>query len=137
MDNDTIRDVKKIVYWHDYGISGKTTKKSLRRMLSKMGAQYFDSFVAIRRADMAGQSDYLADWKAMVLEELIQSHDEIIAEGNALTLKDLAIGGADLKTLGIQPGPEMGRILNDLLDKVLEDPTLNTKEQLIQLVPLN
>ena len=84
--------------------------------------------------DMAGQSDYLADWKAMVLEELIQSHDEIIAEGNALTLKDLAIGGADLKTLGIQPGPEMGRILNDLLDKVLEDPTLNTKEQLIQVV---
>ncbi|SEP54761.1 tRNA nucleotidyltransferase (CCA-adding enzyme) [Lachnospiraceae bacterium NE2001] len=134
MDNDTIRDVKKIVYWHDYGISGTTTKKSLRRMLSKMGAQYFDSFVAIRRADMAGQSDYLADWKAMVLEELIQSHDEIIAEGNALTLKDLAIGGADLKTLGIQPGPEMGRILNDLLDKVLEDPTLNTKEQLIQVV---
>jgi tRNA nucleotidyltransferase (CCA-adding enzyme) len=134
MDNDTIRDVKKIVYWHDYGISGKTTKKSLRRMLSKMGAQYFDSFIAIRRADMAGQSDYLADWKAKVLEELIQSHDEIIAEGNALTLKDLAIGGADLKTLGIQPGPEMGRILNDLLDKVLEDPTINTKEQLIQVV---
>ena len=135
MDNDTIRDVRKIVYWHDYGISGKMTKKSVRRMLSKMGAEYFDSYVAIRRGDMAGQSDHLADWKKQVLEDIIKYHDEIIDEGDALSLKDLAIGGADLMKLGIKPGPEMGRILADLLDKVLEEPSLNTKEELIRLIP--
>lgn len=135
MDNDTIRDVRKIVYWHDYGISGKMTKKSVRRMLSKMGAEYFDSYVAIRRGDMAGQSDHLADWKKQVLEDIIKYHDEIIDEGDALSLKDLAIGGADLMQLGIKPGPEMGRILADLLDKVLEEPSLNTKEELIRLIP--
>ena len=135
MDNDTIRDVRKIVYWHDYGISGKMTKKSVRRMLSKMGAEYFDSYVAIRRGDMAGQSDHLADWKKQVLEDIIKYHDEIIDEGDALSLKDLAIGGADLMKLGIKPGPEMGRILANLLDKVLEAPSLNTKEELIRLIP--
>ena len=135
MDNDTIRDVRKIVYWHDYGISGKMTKKSVRRMLSKMGAEYFDSYVAIRRGDMAGQSDHLADWKKQVLEDIIKYHDEIIDEGDALSLKDLAIGGADLMKLGIKPGPEMGRILADLLDKVLEEPSLNIKEELIRLIP--
>ena len=134
MDNDTIRDVKKIVYWHDYGISGKTSKKALRKMLSQMGAEYFDSYVAIRRADMAGQSDYMADWKAQVLADIIKAHDEIIEEGNALTLKDLAISGGDLKALGINPGPEMGNILRNLLDLVLDDPSLNTKEQLTKLV---
>jgi tRNA nucleotidyltransferase (CCA-adding enzyme) len=104
-------------------------------MLSKMGAEYFDSYVAIRRGDMAGQSDHLADWKKQVLEDIIKYHDEIIDEGDALSLKDLAIGGADLMKLGIKPGPEMGRILADLLDKVLEEPSLNTKEELIRLIP--
>jgi len=134
MDNDTIRDVKKIVYWHDYGISGEISKKSLRKMLNKMGAKYFDSYVAIRRADMAGQSDYMSELKVQILDDIIKAHDEIIEEGNALTLKDLAISGGDLKALGITPGPEMGTILQNLLDQVLDDPSLNTKEQLTKLI---
>ena len=134
MDNDTIRDVKKIVYWHDYGINGVTKKNTLRRMLNQMGAQYFDSFVAIRRADMRGQSDYNVDIKQEILENLIKMHDEIIAEGDALTIKDLKLTGKDLIQMGIKPGPDMGRILNELLDRVLEEPALNTKDKLEELV---
>lgn len=134
MDNDTIRDVKKIVYWHDYGINGTTKKNTLRRMLNKMGAQYFDEFVAIRRADMKGQSDFNVDIKQEILENLIKMHDEIIAEGDALTIKDLKLTGKDLIKMGIKPGPDMGKILNELLDRVLEDPSLNTEEKLQGIV---
>jgi tRNA nucleotidyltransferase (CCA-adding enzyme) len=52
----------------------------------------------------------------------------------ALKITDLDISGEDLKGLGISPGPEMGLLLNKLLNIVIEDPQKNTKEQLIGLV---
>ena len=55
-------------------------------------------------------------------------------EGNALSIKELAINGRELKELGVEPGPQMGEILRSLLDAVLEDPELNTKEKLKELV---
>jgi tRNA nucleotidyltransferase (CCA-adding enzyme) len=102
-----------------------------------MGAEYFDSYAAIRRADMAGQSDYLSDWKQKVLEDIIKYHDEIIAEGDALSIKDLAIGGKDLIAMGVTPGPKMGEILSQLLDAVLEDPELNNREDLSNIAANN
>jgi hypothetical protein len=47
----------------------------------------------------------------------------------------LAIGGLDVMThLGIRPGPEVGRFLNLLLNAVIDDPDLNTKEALLKLL---
>jgi tRNA nucleotidyltransferase (CCA-adding enzyme) len=134
MDNDTIKDVKTIVLWHDYGIKGDISKKSVRKMLSQMGEEYFDRYVEIKRADIKGQSDYKADVSVATLEQIIRYHDEIMDEGNALSIKDLAISGKDLIDMGIKPGPEMGQILRELLEKVLEEPELNTREALEKLV---
>ncbi len=134
MDNDTIRDVKTIILWHDYGISGKITKTSVRRMLSNMGPEYFESFIDIRKADMKGQSDYLQEEKEYILQQIMSYHDEIIQEKNALSLKELAISGKDLIELGIKPGRDMGRILGELLEEVLDRPELNDKETLLSMV---
>ena len=51
--------------------------------------------------------------------------------GDPLGRKDLAVGGADLRALGVPAGPEMGRILDRLLDDVLADPALNERERLL------
>jgi len=134
MDNDTIRDVKKLVYWHDYGIKGVNSVKPVRRMLSQMGAEYFDMFLDIRQADMKGQSDYKLEERKAVLADIIRYHDQVIEEGNALSVKDLALNGKDLMELGVKPGPRMGEILSYLLDKVLEEPVLNDKKQLTEIV---
>jgi tRNA nucleotidyltransferase (CCA-adding enzyme) len=48
---------------------------------------------------------------------------------------DLALGGDDLLALGVPGGPLVGKILHCLLDRVLDDPALNTREQLAALVP--
>ncbi len=52
----------------------------------------------------------------------------------ALATTDLAIGGADLKTLGLPPGPRYGEILADLLERVTDDPELNRREPLLEIV---
>ena len=134
MDNDTIRDVKKIVFWHDFGIKGNISKKSVRRMLSKMGEEYFEAYTQLRRADIMGQSTFNREVSFEVLDEMIGYHDEIMQEGNALRISDLAIGGGDLIKEGIKPGPAMGEILRNLLEKVLEEPELNTRERLLEIV---
>jgi len=56
-----------------------------------------------------------------------------LGSGVPLGLGDLAIGGDDLKTAGLPPGPELGRTLRRLLDLVLDDPARNTRERLLEL----
>jgi tRNA nucleotidyltransferase/poly(A) polymerase len=51
-----------------------------------------------------------------------------------LTTGDLAIDGDDLKRLGLPPGPRYGEILRALLDCVVEDPSLNERESLLDMV---
>jgi len=51
-----------------------------------------------------------------------------------VTLKDLAVTGTDLINLGIAPGKELGTLLNELLDMVIEDPAWNQKGKLCDYV---
>ena len=51
-----------------------------------------------------------------------------------LSLADLTVKGDDLIAAGVRPGPEVGETLARLLDEVLEDPSRNTREQLLQRV---
>ena len=50
-----------------------------------------------------------------------------------IDLRDLAIDGDDLRTLGLAPGPALGKTLSVLLDRVLEDPSVNTRDALMRL----
>jgi hypothetical protein len=68
------------------------------------------------------------------LEALWLRIQEQIAAANAFSLRDLKINGNDLKNeLGMAPGPEMGRVLNALFERVTDDPSLNTREKLLEL----
>jgi tRNA nucleotidyltransferase (CCA-adding enzyme) len=58
--------------------------------------------------------------------------EEVRRRGDPLTRSDLAITGADLQALGAR-GPRVGQILGELLDRVLDDPSLNTRESLLAL----
>jgi tRNA nucleotidyltransferase (CCA-adding enzyme) len=49
-----------------------------------------------------------------------------------LTRKALAVTGDDLRAIGIQPGPQMGAVLDRLLAMVVDDPSLNRRELLLE-----
>jgi tRNA nucleotidyltransferase (CCA-adding enzyme) len=59
---------------------------------------------------------------------------EVHRRGDPVTLDDLAIDGHDLKALGLQPGPEFGRILESCLETVIERPELNRRDVLLDYV---
>ena len=69
------------------------------------------------------------------LKELRGRIDKTIEEGNALTTQDLAVGGHDvIEHLEGGAGPAVGEILRTLLDQVIEDPALNSRDKLMPLV---
>lgn len=133
LDNDTIHRVGRLVEWHDYGINEKVLKKTLRKALNRMGPDLFEDYCRLRAADMQGQSDYKLEKKQKNLNTLIQMQKEIMESGDCLSTKELNINGKRLIELGMKPGPEMGELLDALLQQVLERPELNTPEQLEEL----
>jgi len=66
--------------------------------------------------------------------DLVKVVKAIRAAKDPLTLKDLAVTGDDLIAAGVRPGPELGETLARLLADVLEDPTRNTRDQLLARV---
>jgi tRNA nucleotidyltransferase (CCA-adding enzyme) len=56
---------------------------------------------------------------------------DILAAAPPLRVEDLAIGGRELIRLGLKPGPHFGELLEALLDRVLDDPSLNTPDALL------
>lgn len=130
-DNDTTDKVTKLVLYHDQEIGA--TQTGVRRAIHRMGENIFPLMFAVYRADISAQSDYKREEKLQKLSYIEGLYEEVCRQGDAVNLKDLAITGADLIAQGMKPGREIGVVLQKLLDIVLEDPTLNTPEQLLEI----
>lgn len=128
-DTDTLVMTARLVRNHDKKI--EPDRKSLRRHMAKVGADLFPALFDIKEADVAGQSDYLRKEKLHAVTLLREAYAQVIAEGDCVTVKDLAVNGKDLIGAGITPGPELGAILGKLLEIVVEEPEKNTKEYLL------
>ena len=67
-----------------------------------------------------------------LLLELKDRVNTELEKKTALSLKSLAVNGHDLMEIGVPAGKELGRILNELLNCVIEDPAMNTREILLE-----
>lgn len=133
-DNATIARVERLVLWHDYGMGEKPTLRSFRKSLSKMGADMFEDYVYIKRADILAQSAYMQEQKLANLEQLKIYYRQILEQQQCLSLKDLEVTGKDLIEQGMKPGREIGDMLHYLLECVLENPEQNQRDTLLKLV---
>jgi tRNA nucleotidyltransferase (CCA-adding enzyme) len=105
-------------------------KRLLRRWLGKRGQSTVLHLLTLQEADMRSKGYDIPVEVAQfpVLRNLIA---EIMAEKACLTIKDLAIDGKDLQSIGIPAGPEMGKVLNRLLEMVQDELIPNEKEALL------
>ena len=131
-DNDTIGKVTKLVKNHDRKIIPHA--KYVRRALCDLGEEIFLLLLEVKHADVMAQSTCRREEKLEELVRLREVYEEIKAADNCFSLKQLAVSGKDLIAAGITPGPAVGQTLSDLLDRVLEEPQLNTKEKLLDIV---
>ncbi|MBI5267340.1 MAG: HDIG domain-containing protein [candidate division Zixibacteria bacterium] len=122
-------DVSTLVGRHMF--TTDVTDKGLRRLVKKVGVDLIFDLLDLRRADvigqgMGGRTDDVDQFEAAIRAELEKKPP--------FGYSDLAISGHDIMTLfGIEPGPMVGSILAHLLDKALDDPSINTPESLTAL----
>ena len=132
-DNDTMNKVTRLVCFHDYRMPASA--KNVRRAMNRIGEDMFPSYMEVRRADVLAQSLYQREEKIKNLDEIEALYHEITEAKQCVSLKDLAVSGKDLIAAGMKPGKEIGACLNELLERVIEEPALNEKEKLLKLLP--
>ena len=129
-DNESISKVCRLVKFHDYRI--EDSDRAFRRAVSKIGADIMDMLFLVEYADVLSQSDKMLEEKLSKINSGVERFEYITQNAQPLSIKELALTGADLIAAGVKPGPNMGEILKKMLDKVLDEPEANTKENLLE-----
>ena len=126
-----------LIKHHMFHYTTDWSDAAIRRFLVKIGKENIDDLIDLRLADMYGKYNQpvrLHDSAACDLLVDLKDRIKAVEEKNqALSLKDLAVNGKDLIAIGIPAGKQLGAILNQLFEAVLEDPALNEKEKLLEL----
>ena len=130
-DNDTISRVSRLIRWHD--LRPTPAPAEVRKAINVVGEDLFPMWMEVQYADNKAKSDYRGEEKAARQAGVRMTWEEIMEKGECVSMKGLAITGSDLIAAGMKPGKEMGSVLHELLDAVLENPELNKKEALLSL----
>lgn len=127
--NDVIDYVTHLVRYHMFYYALDIVSDSgVRRLLSRIGRENIDDFINLRICDRLGMGRPKAKpWKLIELERRFKE-----VQLDPITPKMIALKGDELmQVLGISPGPRVGLILNAMLGEILDDPSKNTRDYLI------
>ncbi len=131
--NHVVTAVAHLVRNHMFWYQDEWTDAAVRRFIRKVGLENIQTLFALRRADNIGSG---ARQPRMVkLEQLWRRVEQEIARRSAFSLRDLKVNGNDvMNELQIPPGPTVGRALDWLFERVLDDPGLNEPGRLLGLI---
>jgi len=104
---------------------------AIRRFIKRVGTDNIEDVFRLRIADATCNPN--SAWDPTEITRLQSRISKVLEEDNALKITDLDIDGNDLKELGLS-GKEIGTTLNMLLEKVIDEPSLNKKDSLIGLI---
>lgn len=126
------KNVCHLVAQHMFNYTPEWSDGAVRRFISRVGPQQLPDLFDLRIADQYGMHGVPPRHDSLTpLRDRVQS---VLEQENALSIRDLAVNGHMLaREAGIPKGPDMGVVLEHLLDTVMDDPSMNTKEKLLAL----
>lgn len=135
-DNDTVQTVCTLIRCHDTPLMPRASEESnrakmLRRLLGKLGEKQLLQLLELKRADRLGKGNVDPVQAEQQFREIRVLLDQILQEELCVRQNQLAINGRDLIALGMLPGPEIGKLLQLLLDAVIEGNLPNERERLV------
>lgn len=120
---------------HMFDFQESWTDAAVRRFVRRVGVEHVAGLFDLRMADALGNGTRGPDTRR--LEAMAKRIERVLREATALSVQQLAVDGDDvMRTLGLPPGPEVGRALQALLEQVIEQPALNTRAALLQRLDL-
>jgi tRNA nucleotidyltransferase (CCA-adding enzyme) len=126
-DNDTRKKVVKLVKIHDSPI--EPDPKVIKKKLQKYGENLFFDLIKLQRADNMGLAPEFL-YRQQTYDKLEEIARQIIEENQCFSLKDLAVNGRDMISLGLK-GKDIGTALDELLKAVIEEKCQNDIESLL------
>jgi putative nucleotidyltransferase with HDIG domain len=133
--NEMIDRVTHLIAHHmrDLDYSREWSDGAVRRFIRNLGEENVPFFLSFREADILAHG--IMDKKLSVFWELKERIRRLLASPFPKKKPELAIDGHKvMEVLGLNPGPLIGRILDILMEKVTDDPGLNTEESLVSLL---
>ncbi len=135
--NEMINNVCHLVKEHMFHYETNWSEAAVRRFIIRVKPECMEDLYDLRMADMYGMYNEPVDIRysasiQLLLELKERVHSEL-EKKTTLSLKSLAVNGRDLMAAGIPAGKELGRILNELLECVIEDPEMNDKDRLLEV----
>lgn len=130
-DNDTIKKVCKLIEFHDD--RPEISPRNVRRAINRIGIEQFPYIFEVKRADILAQSEYKKNEKLNYVDEYEKVYNNIIKDNQCIQKKDLALNGKDLIAMGMKQGKQMGEVIDQLFESVLDNPELNDKNKLTEL----
>lgn len=129
-DHETRDTVCLLVEKH--GIDGPLEPKIARRWLSRFGKENTLRLLEVKRCDCLAHAEIpmiqAARERLRAFTALVQ---EALAQDACVSQKNLAVTGRDVLALGVTPGPEVGSLLRELLEDVLEERCPNERQPLL------
>ena len=106
------------------------TDAAVRRLIRRVGQEQIMDLICFRRTDILAHG--LHNQQIRPLLELEKRVERLMKGPMVTTPPDLAIDGCKvMEILNIAPGPEVGNILKQLVEKVTDNPELNTETELV------
>jgi tRNA nucleotidyltransferase (CCA-adding enzyme) len=129
--NALVEEVCHLVRCHMFSYDESWSDAAVRRFLARVGPGNVESLFSLRVADGTAIIGRPVDPRG--LDPLRARIEAVLAAKEAFGLSDLAVKGRDLSSVGIPPGRAMGAILKELLEAVMDDPSLNDRERLLEI----
>jgi tRNA nucleotidyltransferase (CCA-adding enzyme) len=128
-DNATIKKVLIIITEH-MSAYNHLKNRTLKKFIARVGVENLEELFELQIADSKGHKEN-ADYSPILTRR--EDVKKILENGEPFTVNQLKISGEDLIKLGFKPGKELGIVLKDLLEKVMERPEINNRETLLNL----
>lgn len=111
-----------------------TTGKGARRFIHKVGDENVDDLLNLREADQTGKGqtpeEVAARTSADQMRGLVEQQR---VKGDTTGVNAISVNGNDLLQMGMKPGPEVGKVLTQLQNAVVDSPSMNDRETLLGL----
>jgi hypothetical protein len=119
---------------HMFWYTPEWSDGTVRRFISRVGVEHLDGLFALRAGDVRARGR--GEQPGVEIDELKARIAAELAKQSALKIGDLTVGGGDvMELLGTKPGPIIGEVLRRLLERVLDDASLNQRDTLRALIP--
>ena len=128
-DKKTIAQVQQLIGQHERMLQPEEI--CLRKAVADLGYEGVRNLIAVKRADVWAHSDAMAKLPLEPFSNMEAILEQMEKRGDCCSLKQLAVSGKELTALGYK-GRQVGDILDQLLQLVLEDPARNQKEYLLE-----